>query len=469
MPARILIVDDMLPSVKMLGAKLTGEYYDVLTANDGPTALEIVNSEQPDLILLDVMMPGMDGFEVCRRIKHNAETTHIPVVMVTALSDPADRVQGLEAGADEFLTKPVGDATLFARVRSLIRLKQMLDQWRLREETTERLGIELGKDSLHSDAGRGAHIALVCSSPIESANIREALVRDQERITVSGIDRTAASLSDEDPDVVIMSLAPDDNDELRLASQIRSMEATRQTPILMVGDEEDADRLIKALEIGVNDYIHRPIDETELLARVRTQVRRKRYQDRLRSSFLHQLSLALTDSLTGLHNRRYLTSHLDAVMAHMAEDGKPVSLLMVDIDKFKPINDTFGHAVGDEVLRAVARVLANNIRSFDLAARFGGEEFVVVMPDTDITVACAVAERLRKNLSAAPIVVADAAAEIPITISVGVSESRQGDTQKTFLKRADDAMYQAKNSGRDKVIPEPPADSERILSEAHID
>ena len=118
-------------------------------------------------------------------------------------------------------------------------------------------------------------------------------------------------------------------------------------PILLIGDAEDSEHFIKALEIGVNDYIVRPIDEQELVARVRTQVRRKRYQDRLRANFLQHLSLALTDSLTGLHNRRYLSTHLDSVMRRMHDSEKPVSLLMVDVDHFKKINDTYGHAAGD--------------------------------------------------------------------------------------------------------------------------
>jgi len=127
MPARILVVDDMPASVKVLEAKLASEYYDVLTATDGPSALEIIHKHDPDLVLLDVMMPGMDGVEVCRHIKENPDTTHIPVVMVSALKDADDMVRCLDVGADDFLTKPVNDITLFARVRSLVRLKRMLD------------------------------------------------------------------------------------------------------------------------------------------------------------------------------------------------------------------------------------------------------------------------------------------------------------------------------------------------------
>src|SRR5687768_10867440 len=135
MSARVLVVDDLLPNVKLLEARLTAEYFNVTTAFSGPEALEAATSNPPDIVLLDVMMPGMDGFEVCRRLKADPRTRHVPVVMVTALSDVEDRIRGLEAGADDFLTKPVNDVALYARIRSLVRLKMLSDEWRLRQST----------------------------------------------------------------------------------------------------------------------------------------------------------------------------------------------------------------------------------------------------------------------------------------------------------------------------------------------
>src|SRR5271170_2748991 len=140
MTARVLVVDDVELNVRLLAAKLAGEYFESVSADNGPRALTIAETELPDIILLDVMMPRMDGFEVCRRLKANPRTADIPVVMVTALSDVADRLRGLEAGADDFLTKPVNDIALFARVRSLVRLKRTMDELRLREEVCRQFG-----------------------------------------------------------------------------------------------------------------------------------------------------------------------------------------------------------------------------------------------------------------------------------------------------------------------------------------
>ena len=133
MTARVLVVDDILANVRLLEAKLMSEYFEVHTASNGLEALEAIETFSPDIILLDVMMPGIDGIEVCRRIKSNPETQHIPVIMVTALDQPEDRVQGLEAGADDFITKPVSDAALFCRLKSLVRLKMLIDELRGRD------------------------------------------------------------------------------------------------------------------------------------------------------------------------------------------------------------------------------------------------------------------------------------------------------------------------------------------------
>src|SRR6201989_325262 len=161
MSARILVVDDVPANVKLLEARLSAEYFDVLTACNGTEALEICSRAECDIILLDVMMPDMDGFEVCRRLKSNPATHFIPVVIVTALASPADRVRGLEAGADDFLTKPVSDVVLIARVRSLTRLKMMTDEFARRALTSLEIGVQAPERSAVADAGKGGRILLV--------------------------------------------------------------------------------------------------------------------------------------------------------------------------------------------------------------------------------------------------------------------------------------------------------------------
>lgn len=454
MSARVLVVDDVLPNVKLLSAKLTREYFDVVSAYNGPEALERIRTEAPDIVLLDVMMPGMDGFEVCERIRADAATMHIPIVMITALSDAADRVRGLEAGADDFLTKPVNDIALFARVRSLVRLKMMMDEWRLRESTSGQFGILDAGPSVTQEKVTGARVLVVEDSRIDLEKVSEALKRDEDRTSSSDNCADALDMAlAEDFDLIIVSLTLLNEDGLRLCSQLRSHEKTRQTPVLLIADEDDMDRIAKGLELGANDYLLKPIDRNELLARVRTQVRRRRYHERLRSNYEQSLSLALTDSLTGVFNRRYVTAHLPRLLERSGDSQKPVSCLMFDIDHFKAVNDTYGHAVGDEVLKEIANRTNRNLRNFDLVARLGGEEFVVVMPDSDGQCAAAVAERLRRRICEEPFVVSAPVGSVDVSISIGIAVAEHpGEMAEGLIKRADDALYEAKRTGRNRTV-----------------
>ncbi|HUT51552.1 MAG TPA: PleD family two-component system response regulator [Alphaproteobacteria bacterium] len=453
MTARILVVDDLAPNTRLLEAKLTHEYFDVLTASDGKSALKIVRDESPDIVLLDVMMPGMDGFEVCRRMKQDPASAHIPVIMVTALSDVADRVRGLEAGADDFLTKPINDVALLARVKSLVRLKMMLDELRLRENTSEQLGAIDDPVDAGGDVSEGARVVLVEDNDLSAE--RFELIAGEAGYRIDRFRDGAAALEatkDSDVELTIVSLNLEKEDALRLCSQMRSAETTRHLPVLLVIEDSDTNRLAKGLEIGANDYIVRPFDRQELLARMRTQVRRHRYEQRLRENYRLSISMALTDALTGLYNRRYFDTHFETQIRHAGETGKPLALLMLDLDRFKAINDTHGHNVGDQVLRETARRLAGNLRTVDMVARFGGEEFAIVMPDTTPDIAFSAAERLRARIGETPFTVAsDTAAEITVTTSIGVAVASRHPDTTDLLKRADYALYAAKRAGRNTV------------------
>jgi len=451
--ARVLVVDDIPANVKLLEAKLGAEYFDVVTAGSGPEALASIEKESPDIVLLDVMMPGMDGFEVCRRIKGNPQTAHLPVVMVTALDQVSDRVQGLEAGADDFLTKPVNDVALFARVRSLVRLKTMVDELRLRQATGESMGLVEGSESaLTEQPGRG-RILIVEDREQSAQRISETLGREHDVEIVPQTTEAVVRAKGGDYDLVIASLSLDRQDGLRFCATLRSLEATRQTPILIIVDEGDVKRLVRALDIGVNDYLMRPVERSELVARVRTQLRRKRYSDKLRHSLQLSLEMAITDQLTGLFNRRYMSRHLSTLIDSANTTGKPVSFLILDIDYFKQVNDTHGHDIGDEVLREFASRISANVRGIDLACRYGGEEFVVVMPDTDLNFAYMVAERLRQAVADAPFRITPAPGQLSVTISIGVTASEgTRDTPEALLKRADQALYRAKRDGRNRVV-----------------
>lgn len=395
MTARILVVDDTPANAKLLEIRLGAEYFDVVVASSGTKALELCASRPLDLVLLDVMMPGLDGFETCRRLKADPTTAHIPVVMVTTLDQPSDRIRGLEAGADDFITKPIDEVALLARVRSLSRLKVTLDELRQQADTSAFLGLPDLSRSMPLEPGLDGRILLVDDRTSSSERIVSSLAQQHKVEVASDVQNALFQCAEGNYDLVIVSLALTGSDPLRLCGQVRSLERTRQLPILLVADLEDRGRVLRGLDIGVNDYLNRPIDRNELLARVRTQIRRKRYSDRLRAALQQSIEMAIVDPLTSLHNRRYFESQLPPLLQAAAGRGRPLSLMILDIDHFKAVNDTYGHDAGDAVLQGFAARVKSYIRSSDLLCRLGGEEFIVVMPETPSSMAATVASTLR--------------------------------------------------------------------------
>ncbi len=453
MSGRILVVDDIFANVKLLEARLTAEYFSVLTAMNGPAAIEICRSGDCDIVLLDVMMPGMDGFEVCRILKADPKTAHLPVIFITALDQPSDRVKGLEAGADDFLTKPFNEVALLARVRSLLRLKMLTDELRARTATSAALGLPDVELAAQADDGLKGRVLYVDDRSNQAQRVAEMLGTQQQVTVTAAAEGAVTQAVQLNADLIIVSLALESFDPLRLCSLLRANETTRHTPILVIADTEDQARVLKALEIGVNDYLSRPIERNEMLARARTQIRRRRYADRLRNSMQSTMEMALIDPLTGLNNRRYFTSHLTSLLGHAGSTRGELTLLILDIDHFKRVNDSFGHDAGDEVLQEFARRMKDSVRGIDLVCRLGGEEFVIVMPDTDPIRGFRIADRIRMSVSNTPFAIHGGSKQIDVTVSVGMTGLRGEDISvDALLKRADEALYKAKRDGRNRVI-----------------
>jgi two-component system cell cycle response regulator len=372
--------------------------------------------------------------------------------MITALDQPSDRVKGLEAGADDFLTKPVDDIALITRVRNLARLKMLTDEMLMRASTEEQMGFGTLGAKL-DQFGRGGRILLVEDRDRSAERIIDTLKEDHHIERESNPSTALLRLPDGNFDLMIVSLSLEQADGLRLCSQVRSLDRTRHLPLMIVIEPGDDAKLLKGLDMGVNDYIVRPVDPNELLARVRTQVKRKRYTDYLRTRLEETVEMAILDPLTALHNRRYMTSHLKTLFEESSQRGKPLSVLLLDIDYFKAVNDSYGHDAGDSVLREFAARVRRNIRGIDLACRLGGEEFVVVMPDTDLAKAYLVGERLRQCIAAAPFYAGERIGTLEVTASVGVAALEfPDDTPELILKRADQALYCAKRDGRNRVV-----------------
>ncbi|MCF6199055.1 MAG: PleD family two-component system response regulator [Hyphomicrobiaceae bacterium] len=453
MTARVLVVDDNAANIKLLEARLRAEYFEVLTANSGYEALEICGREHADVVLLDVMMPGMDGFEVCRRLKADPKTQMIPVVMVTALDQPSDRIRGLEAGADDFLAKPVDDIALITRVKNLARVKQLSDELVMRLTTMDQgiAGSDLIND-INSKEAKGT-LLLVEDRAAIAKRIKVVLEENHEVLLARSQEEAQGLLGKHDIDLVLVSLDMEGADALHFCSHIRSLGKTRHLPIMVLSEQGDKERMLRALDLGVNDFVIRPVDRNELLARVRTQIKRRRFSEHLYKRLEERVEQASRDPLTGMFNRRHLEEQLQAMIEDSLRTQKGLSVILADIDFFKSVNDNYGHDIGDQVLRQFSSRLQQNIRRLDMAFRIGGEEFLIVLPKTTEEKAQIVGERLRAVIEDTPFKISEGDDNITVTTSIGLSSvCSSKDTIDSLLKRADEALYKAKKSGRNQVV-----------------
>ncbi len=466
MPGRILIVDDVATNRIVMKVKLASACYGVLQAGSGAEAIEIARREKPDLVLLDVMMPDMDGVDVCKALKSDPETADIPVVMVTALSDSAAKLRALRAGADEFLSKPINEMALLARVRSLLRARDTAEELRLRDSTS----LELGFAESTAPYTPPVNIALIASEEKTALHWKTALTGKcaGNLSVVARAGALALSEATPPPDIFVLeggSGRPDDG--LHLISELRSRAGTRHAAIVVVlpgaggRDSGNVNAAVTALDLGANDILTSGFDADELALRLATQTRRKRQADRLRETLKRGLRLAVTDPLTGLYNRRYAMPHLERIAEQARTTRKPFALMLLDLDRFKQVNDTHGHSAGDAVLREVAQRLRDHLRAVDLVARIGGEEFLVVMPDTTLEEARHAAERLRRLINDSPVRLTGAGSKgapksLPVSMSIGVAMGGEGTPQShgahDVLEQADRALYGAKSDGRNQVM-----------------
>ena len=451
MTARVLVVDDVRSNRKLLQTRLSLEYFEVLAAANSPDAIAICEKGGCDIVLLDVKMQGMDGFEVCRRLRAAPDTAHLPIVLLTALDRPADRLRGLESGADDFLTKPVDEIALIARVRSLTRLKFSVDELRSRAAHLGEAGTAALAEALSPEAPERGRLLLVDEQQNSRDRIRGALSPHHDVILADDPFEAPAMARKALIDLMIVSLGSGAFDGLRLCSQARSHERTRNLPILLIADPDDRPKVLRGLELGVNDYLTRPIDRNELLARVRTNIRQKLYADRLRQSVQQSIEMALYNSLTGLNNRRSLERRLPAMIETARARGAALTMMVLDIDHFKRVNDSYGHDVGDRVLKGFGAELQETVRGGDLVCRLGGEEFVVVMPGADAAEAARIAERARRTTESREFLVDGAAGSISITVSIGLAEWRENWNTAELYRRADRALYLSKSAGRNRV------------------
>ncbi len=457
MSFRILIVDDVPLNLKLLEFRLKKEYYQVFSASNGKEAIELVSKLHPDIILMDAVMPEIDGFTATKLIKQNPEHAHIPIIIITALNDMEDRIKGLMCGADDFLTKPINHIVLLLRVKSLIRLKLMIDSLLIREQNSKQLHHLLGLKGILSNESvfANSHVALIEESSTEAKKHNEVLANHLIKSDIYSINNNTfedlVNNSTKQYCLIIINSAIE-GEILMICSQIRSYNILRNIPIIIILDRLEYDFLGKAFEIGINDYLISPSNEDEFLARCLTQIKKFYYHQVLQSNYINKLSISVLDSLTKIYNRNYFEAYLPNVIENSKSSNKLLFLMILDLDNFKNINDTYGHFIGDLILQEFACRLLQNLRVTDLCARLGGEEFVVVLYDTTKEQGELIAQRILDSISSKTFEINSQNHEnISCTCSIGAGVLEYDETPNNFLQRIDKYLYRAKKSGKNKI------------------
>jgi two-component system cell cycle response regulator len=454
MTGRILIVDDMASSRSILKLKLASARYDMAEAENGRDALDKARQFRPDLILLDLMLPDLHGTEVCRRLRADPATADIPVIVVTGLSDPASRCDALRAGADDVMAKPADILMLLARMRSLLRAREIDADLGRRSRSMLEHGLAEPPPPPFETRPRIAVVAAPDSAERGwPSRLGPRLGADAQVVAPEcALDLWANGTG---LDLVIVATGNDPrSDGLLLMSELRARSAARAAPVCVLVPPEAREVAAMALDLGASDVLWSDYTPEEVSLRLARLNARRQQIERQRATLEAGLRLAVTDELTGLYNRRYAQSALDRTAAAARTSGRAFAVILLDVDRFKSVNDSHGHAAGDAVLCELAARLRDNLRTIDIIARMGGEEFLVALPDCTLDDARATAERLRRVVAERSFLL-NPGGPVEVTISAGLAISRTppapAETLPELLERADRALLTAKAQGRNQV------------------
>ena len=460
MTGRILIVDAVATNRIVLKSKLVAACYVPLLATDGRACLTTARRDRPQLILLDLHLSDMPGIEVLRQLRADPLTAAIPVIIWSGDMTGAERLAAIEAGADDVVPKSIDDHGLLARVRGLMRSSHAVEAMQQDNPAMGLLGLA---EAAQPFSGPGL-VAIVSDRPDRAMRLRRDLQRhcSDRIVTMSRLDALAdqgvALAQDRGVDVFVVDGDPGGPEGgLRLVADLRSRQSTLNAAIAVLAGPDEGQSAV-AFDMGANDLWSDRMDPHEQALRLRRLIQRKREADRLRSSVEDGLRLAMVDPLTGLHNRRFAMSQLAAMMTRSRDQSASLSVMVIDLDRFKSVNDRWGHAAGDAVLVAVSARLAGSLRDGDLLARVGGEEFLVALPDTPLPAAAALAERLRDSVRGTRIAL-PSGEQVQVTVSIGLAaQDPQGgfrltiaETVAQVVERADHALLIAKSAGRNQV------------------
>ena len=451
MTGRILVIDDVATNRIVLKVKLSASQYQIDQCDSFTEARQRLDGRLPELIVIDQARSSDEALDFCALVRSSARGNAIPILVLVSGCDNAQKTALLESGVEEVLLKPVSEDLLMARIRSLLRARSVVGELALRDETKQALGLAEApalfvKPSLVGIVADDAHISRLWSDAMAGKKGLFCTFVERKKLFSP---KNAVRV----PDVFLIDGTRGDNTAvLRLLSELRSRKETHHSMILLVASDTDPDLAAMALDLGADDLLFDGFSTRELLIRIDSLIRHKQQRDRLRSDLRDGIAAAMIDPLTGLHNRRYAMPALERMMNKAQKDASLLAVMVVDVDHFKTINDSYGHDVGDRVLAEVAARLKANLRPSDMIARIGGEEFLVVLPDINPHRARVAAHRLCETINSRAFSVDDTQRH-PVTVSIGLALGGTDETLRSedLIRKADAALYTSKSSGRNKV------------------
>ena len=455
MPGFIVIADEAANNRIMLVASLAAAGYQVKEAINPDHFWTILNGCKPDLIIMDADF-GIGGcYENCHKFKAQNENANVPLIILTQDFDHHSRLVALRAGADEILPRPFDEHYLRARIRNLLRVRTLTNELMQRETTA----VELGFSEPHEEFAPFTQLLAIEGKQPMSENWHSVLSDFPNSTTTYLPAETALDMIERhsiSPDVIMFGPGLHlEHHGMTMIAELRARRLTRHSAIIVNHDPKMRLNAVTALDLGANELIENDSSAAEIRLRLRSQMALLAKTKRLRATLDRGLEMAVTDPLTGLFNRRYAMPHLMRIANAAEKKKQPFAVMVLDMDHFKRINDRYGHSAGDAVLVEISNRLRQNLRSEDMVARIGGEEFLVVMPDTNLDAARGAAERLRRLAESTPITLPDDKGEITVTMSIGVALGALEPEKITAIEQvvdmADRALLTAKNLGRNMV------------------
>jgi two-component system, cell cycle response regulator len=435
----VMVVDDSSTIRKIIQRELSSADYEVILAKNGMEALAILEwaDPLPDLISLDIDMPHMNGLELCAKIRKWAESDDdkkkriaaLPIIFVSANDNVENREKGYQLEVIDFIGKPFLPGKMLSTVNNILKSAEQFD---------------------------GMSALIVEDSPFVSRIVKNILSRHGlKNIFEASSGSQALELIKNEKfriDIIITDYIMPGVSGEELCRTLRGIEALEQIPIFFISSITDKKEILNIFKSGASDYLPKPFIEEEFRARIVTHLRNRKYTkelERLNAKFQY---FAERDSLTGVYNRGYFQSELASRFSHCQYSHDDLGCILIDLDYFKKINDNYGHAYGDLVLKEFSKILTIQDRASDVVARYGGEEFVILLQGSDFKECLFIAEQIRS--SAESVIYNNGTIELQVTVSIGVASLKENkpDNPERLVSMADDALYQAKENGRNRVV-----------------